>query len=91
MFQELKNPKNFKLPDMNLREMITMVPMIILVFWIGLYPQPFLKTFDASVTHLITKVSPDNFRPSKNQEHHTSLIKQDDLAKLTKQLQGKNR
>ena len=91
MFQELKNPKNFKLPDMNMREMITMVPMIVLVFWIGLYPQPFLKTFDASVTQLITKVSPDNFRPQKKQEDHAALIKQDDLAKLTKKLQGKNR
>jgi NADH-quinone oxidoreductase subunit M len=91
MFQELKNPKNFKLPDMNFREMLTMVPLIILVFWIGLYPQPFLKTFDASVTHLITKVSPDNFRPKKHEEdHHAALIKQDDLAKLTKKLQGKN-
>jgi len=90
MFQELKNPKNFKLPDLNLREMITMAPMIVLVFWIGLYPKPFLKTFDASVTHLITKVNPDNFRPKKIQEQHAALINQDDLARLTKKLQGKN-
>ena len=73
-----------------MREMITMVPMIVLVFWIGLYPQPFLKTFDASVTQLITKVSPDNFRPKRIQENHAALIKQDDLAKLTKKLQTKN-
>lgn len=90
MFQELKNPKNFKLPDMNFREMLTIAPLIILVFWIGLYPKPFLKTFDATVTHLITKVNPDNFRPHKNKESHASLIKQDDLAKLTKKLQGKD-
>jgi NADH-quinone oxidoreductase subunit M len=68
MFLELKNPANMNLKDMNMREMITVVPLIILIFWIGLYPKPFMKTFDASVTHLVSKVSPDNFRPKT--EHH---------------------
>ncbi|MBT4898118.1 MAG: NADH-quinone oxidoreductase subunit M, partial [Nitrospina sp.] len=68
MFLELKNPKNADLKDMNTREMLTIVPLLILVFWIGLYPKPFMDTFDASVTHLVSKVSPDNFRPKK--EHH---------------------
>lgn len=72
MFMKLKNPKNEKLPDMNLRELILMVPIIVLVFWIGIYPKPFLKTFDASVAHLITKVDPANFK-SKQHEEHASL------------------
>lgn len=72
MFMELKNPKNEKLLDMNLRELIMLVPIIVLVFWIGIYPKPFLKTFDASVTHLITKVDPANFK-SKPIEEHASL------------------
>ena len=68
MFLEVKNPKNMNLKDMNVREMFTVVPLIILIFWIGLYPKPFMDTFDASVTHLVSKVNPDNFRPK--QEHH---------------------
>ncbi|HCK68648.1 MAG TPA: NADH-quinone oxidoreductase subunit M [Nitrospina sp.] len=68
MFLEVKNPKNMNLKDMNVREMFTIVPLIILIFWIGLYPKPFMDTFDASVTHLVSKVNPDNFRPK--QEHH---------------------
>jgi len=90
MFQELKNPKNFDLKDMNLREYITIIPLIILIFWIGLYPKPFMKTFEASVTHLITKVNPDNFRPGKHkkEEHHATLIGSEELAKLTTGLQG---
>ena len=68
MFLEVKNPKNMNLKDMDVREMFTVVPLIILIFWIGLYPKPFMDTFDASVTHLVSKVNPDNFRPK--QEHH---------------------
>ena len=70
MFLEVKNPKNMNLKDMNVREMFTVVPLIILIFWIGLYPKPFMDTFDASVTHLVSKVNPDNFRPK--QEHHNN-------------------
>ncbi len=89
MFLELKNPENMKLKDMNIRELITIVPLLILIFWIGLYPKPFMKTFDASVNNLVSKVSPDNFRPKQDHdagEHHASLITKTELAKLNAQL-----
>ena len=89
MFLELKNPENMKLKDMNIRELITIVPLLVLIFWIGLYPKPFMKTFDASVNNLVSKVSPDNFRPKQDQdtgEHHASLITKTELAKLSAQL-----
>ena len=89
MFLELKNPENMKLKDMNMRELITIVPLLILIFWIGLYPKPFMKTFDASVNNLVSKVSPDNFRPNQDHnagEHHASLITKTELAKLNAQL-----
>ena len=84
MFLELKNPENMKLKDMNIRELITIVPLLVLIFWIGLYPKPFMKTFDASVNNLVSKVSPDNFRPKQDHnagEHHASLITKTELAK----------
>ncbi|MBT5471185.1 MAG: NADH-quinone oxidoreductase subunit M, partial [Nitrospina sp.] len=90
MFLELKNPENMKLKDINTRELITVVPLLILIFWIGLYPKPFMKTFDASVSHLVSKVSPDNFRPKKDHGsggHHASLITKTELAKLNQKLQ----
>ena len=89
MFLELKNPENMKLKDMNIRELITIVPLLVLIFWIGLYPKPFMKTFDASVNNLVSKVSPDNFRPKQYHdtgEHHASLITKTELAKLSAQL-----
>ena len=85
MFLKLDKEENKKLPDINLREMITIVPCIILVFWIGLYPTPFLKTFDKSVDHLISKVSPDNFRPQQRHEEHAKLITDGDIARFQKE------
>lgn len=73
MFMELKNPKNQKLDDLNFRELCLLAPIILLIFWIGLYPKPFLKTFDATVAHLITQVDPNNFKPGKELERHALL------------------
>jgi NADH-quinone oxidoreductase subunit M len=90
MFLELNNPKNMNLKDINCRELITIVPLLILIFWIGLYPKPFMKTFDASVSHLVSKVSPDNFRPSQDHNqggNHAKLISKTELAKLSQKLQ----
>jgi NADH-quinone oxidoreductase subunit M len=39
--------------DMNRREAAVFAPLIVLVFWMGLYPAPFLDIMSASVTNLI--------------------------------------
>ena len=59
MFGKLDNPANAKLPDLNLREWATLVPLIIMAFWIGLYPAPFFRALDKPVTKLVLKVHPD--------------------------------
>jgi NADH-quinone oxidoreductase subunit M len=40
------------LADMGFREKMVMVPLIVLVFWIGIYPGPFLTLTDASLQNL---------------------------------------
>jgi len=59
MFGKLENPANAKLPDLNLREWATLVPLIIMAFWIGLYPAPFFRALDKPVIKLVLKVYPD--------------------------------
>jgi len=46
---------NFK--DLNKREIAYLLPIIILMFWMGLYPQPFLRKMDASVNKLINQIN----------------------------------
>lgn len=43
--------------DLGPREKLAILPMIVLVFWIGLYPKPFLNVMDASLTNLLTIVA----------------------------------
>jgi NADH-quinone oxidoreductase subunit M len=45
-----------KLKDLGFREIITVVPLILLVFWIGLYPRPFLRVMDASLNNLVEMI-----------------------------------
>ena len=49
---EVTNEKNRNLPDMSRREIAMLVPLLIMIFWIGLYPKPFLDLLAPSVGHL---------------------------------------
>ncbi len=39
-FGEVTNPANAKLPDLSLREQLTLAPLVVAALWIGLYPKP---------------------------------------------------
>jgi NADH-quinone oxidoreductase subunit M len=64
MFGPCENPKNQALKDLNFREIMTLVPLIIWAFWIGLYPKPFFKVLDKPVTAIVERVNPDFYRPA---------------------------
>ena len=50
-----------KLPDLSFREISILVPLILVMFWIGLYPKPFLSRIEPSVKNLITVTAPRNY------------------------------
>lgn len=57
MFQGITNPKIESFEDMNLREIITVLPLILLMFFIGFYPMPFLERIDPTVLHFIGMIN----------------------------------
>ena len=61
MFGTCDNPKNQILKDLNLREIMTLVPLIAAAFWIGLYPKPFFKVLEKPVNAIVTEVNPGFF------------------------------
>ena len=48
--------------DLNGREIAYFMPLIILAFWIGLYPKPFFERLKQPVDHLVEQVNPDFFK-----------------------------
>jgi NADH-quinone oxidoreductase subunit M len=61
-FGELTNEKNKGLEDVNLREILTLAPLIAMCFWIGLYPKPFFEMTAKSAEKIVTAVSAPNAR-----------------------------
>ena len=58
MFQKLflgpvSKEENRILKDLNWREIVTLVPLLIFIFWIGLYPTPFFNLMGPSVGKLV--------------------------------------
>ena len=58
MFGKLENEKNKNLPDLNLREFATFAPLIVLAFWIGLYPKPFIRIIEKPIAKIVEQVQP---------------------------------
>ena len=47
------NPDHSGVKDLNLREVVTLVPLLFFVLWIGLHPEPLLRVMHASVVHVL--------------------------------------
>jgi NADH-quinone oxidoreductase subunit M len=61
MFQKLflgpvDKDENKALKDLNFREIITLVPLVVLIFWIGLYPKPFFDLIGPAVDNLVAAI-----------------------------------
>jgi NADH-quinone oxidoreductase subunit M len=54
-FMEI-NEKVVGLPDMNIRETLSLLPLLLLVFWIGVYPNSFLEFMHPTVQHLLNRM-----------------------------------
>src|SRR5210317_1714191 len=56
MMGKITNPKNENLKDLSAREVIIMLPLVLIIFWIGLYPNTFLEKMNPSIDNLINQV-----------------------------------
>jgi NADH-quinone oxidoreductase subunit M len=68
MFGELDNPKNQKLLDLNAREVAIMVPLIVMIFVMGIYPKPFIDKMDPAIRKLVSQVRPASMNARKMPE-----------------------
>jgi len=53
---EVDKEENRTLKDINWREIATLVPLLILIFWIGLYPKPFFNIMEPAINKLLENI-----------------------------------
>ena len=52
-FGKSKSDENKKLKDLNSKELMALIPLVLVVIWLGVYPKPVLKPIDASVKKML--------------------------------------
>jgi NADH-quinone oxidoreductase subunit M len=55
IYQRLDQPENEGLKDLTPREYAIVVPLIVMILWIGIYPKPFLHRIEASVEFFVER------------------------------------
>ena len=55
MFGTNDNPKNQMLTDVNAREMWTLIPLVVFIVWIGVFPKTFMDISSASSKLVVEK------------------------------------
>jgi NADH-quinone oxidoreductase subunit M len=69
---QVTNEENKKLVDLNTRELATLVPLVVLCFWIGVYPKPFLEFLHGPAARVAALVQPSKF--SEGQTAHAATL-----------------
>ena len=68
-FGKLANPANESLLDLSKRELCVLVPIVVFIVWIGVYPSTFLKSSAASTKQIVKMLE-----QAKTGESHVSVI-----------------
>src|SRR5437588_3962891 len=58
IFNPLTRHENEKLTDLTPRELAVLVPLLVCILWVGVYPKPFLRRMEPSARALIQQVRP---------------------------------
>ncbi|MFQ5498666.1 MAG: NADH-quinone oxidoreductase subunit M, partial [Candidatus Zixiibacteriota bacterium] len=58
IFGKVTKQENANLSDMTIREKLIMVPLILLIVWIGVYPKPLFDRIEPAVRDVLAQVSP---------------------------------
>jgi NADH-quinone oxidoreductase subunit M len=64
MLGEVRSDKIAGLSDLNLREVMTLLPLAIAAIWLGLFPSPVLRIIEPPVNAIVERVHPDYFADS---------------------------
>ncbi len=63
MFGPVNNPKNENLKDLSKREIAVFVPVVVMIFVLGIFPRPFLRVMEPTVNQLISEFERERALP----------------------------
>ncbi|MBA2628074.1 MAG: NADH-quinone oxidoreductase subunit M [Gemmatimonadales bacterium] len=58
LFNRLDNPENERLSDLNSRELLVLLPLVVGIVWLGLFPGPVLRRMEPSARHFVEITQP---------------------------------
>jgi NADH-quinone oxidoreductase subunit M len=58
IYHRLDNPENERMPDLDRRELAVMVPLLIGIVWLGLYPAPVLRRMEPAAQRYLQLAQP---------------------------------
>jgi NADH-quinone oxidoreductase subunit M len=61
IFNALDRPANRSIPDLNGRELAILVPLVVAILWIGIYPRSFLDRMEPAASRVLTEVTARRF------------------------------
>ena len=67
IFGKVTNPENQKLTDLTPREKLILVPLVILIFWIGIYPKPLFERIEPAVRDVLARIDTAEMRAESHQ------------------------
>jgi len=56
VFGKITKPENEKLHDLNFRERWILYPLVILIFWIGIFPGAFLRKMEPAIERMLNSI-----------------------------------
>ena len=80
-FGTVTNEKNKDLPDVNKKELVALVPLVVLAIWLGVYPKPVLDPINNSVESVV-QLMHDKAQTDEAKARIPNLVKEAGVAEV---------
>jgi NADH-quinone oxidoreductase subunit M len=70
---KLANEKNKGLPDLSLREIVVLAPIVVFIFWLGVRPGLILDKVEVSINEVLTPLTAHIAEPEQHDTHHALI------------------
>jgi len=70
---KLANEKNKGLPDLSVREIVIMVPIVVFIFWLGVQPGLILDKIETSIDQVLEPLNESLAQPEPQNPHHALI------------------